>query len=195
MKLGSLVFVVVALVTACSSPAPTLVPTPTLVLPPSTIPLPTAADPKPTSAAVPTLAVSWQRMAITTANISVETPKDWKRIGTEWAWTRPNVAAQSVSINWNTRKPGWESTSMLPNHSVSLDAQPIEVMWGTGMLHTVQVSQSAAQGGKPTAVEAHAIVLTDKLAYDFSASAKTAEELATLQQVVQHMLDSVKMLK
>ncbi len=231
MKFARRVFVLLAvLLAACSSPAPALDPTPTLVpaatdLPP-TLPLlpPASVVPAPGVTVVPTLALSWQRVAITTGNISVETPKDWKRAGSEWMWIRPNAAppsagtpspgpataraqnagtpspgtpgtgAQSISIHWDARKGGWEPTAMLPNHSVSLDAQPIELSWGKGMLHTVQVSAPGAQGGQPVAVQIHAIILTEKLAYDFSASAQTPEELASLQPVIEHMLYSVKLL-
>ncbi len=134
----------------------------------------------------------WQRVQILGPNLSFEVPAGWKQQGKLYAWANPKANGQRVGINSMERKGGVEPTSILPEHAVSLDAAPVELKWGQGTKHTVEVTSSAGGGGSSVAVETHVIVLTDKFVVDVYASAATPEELDALWPTVQHMLDSVK---
>ncbi len=147
----------------------------------------------PASAKAAPLNITWDKVSIPEAGLNLEAPSGWPRRGNEWAWSRPDTRGQLVAVNWNSRAPGWEPTSMLPNHSVSLDARSLpEITWGTAMLHTVEVYDSAAGGGKLAAVEQHLIVLTDKRAFDFSISAPTVAALQVLKPLNLHMADTAR---
>jgi hypothetical protein len=192
-----------------AGPLPPIQPTSTLtptVLPTRTVvPTQTRRAPTPTRTRVPapptaratvapTLAVTWQRTQIAAAGLNVDTPSGWKRLGLEWAWARPQVDGQRIGINWATRKAGLEPTSLLPNHSVSLGATPVQVSWGTNaMSHTVEVLRPAAQGGGREAIERHILVLTGTRIYDFYASARTESDLAVLAAALEHLLQSVEL--
>ena len=81
---------------------------------------------------------------------------------------------------------------MLPNHSQTLQTTPVDLPWGKGTSYRLEVSDPAAAGGQPSSFEQHVVVnLGDKVAYDFCASAPTAEGLAKLQPILQQMLSSV----
>ncbi len=134
----------------------------------------------------------WQPVQLPDVNLSFEAPAGWKRLGQEWAWVSPQSDKQRVGVNWIKREAGVEPTSLLPNHSVSLDAAPLDLSWGTAMKHTVEVSDPAAAGGKTVAVETHVIVQTDNYVYDFYATAPNPEELDGLWLTLDHMLNSVK---
>ncbi len=134
----------------------------------------------------------WDRVQLKDVSLSIDAPAGWRRLGTEYAWASPASQDQRVGVNWMKREPGVEPTSLLPNHSVSMDAVPLDASWGTGMKHTVQVSAPDASGGATVAVEMHAIILTDNYVYDFYASAPDPQQLDELWTIVNHMINSVK---
>jgi len=135
--------------------------------------------------------INWQpRIRIADTELVLDLPAGWARQGTDWAWALLDAPGQLVGVNWNEREPGWEPTATLPNHAVMLDARPVQVGWSKAMSYTVQVFDSAAQGGQPIAVETHIIILAEKRAYDIYASARTADGLAALTPILKHMVDS-----
>lgn len=173
------------------SAAPTYTPLPTFTAAPTRL-LPTAAATQTVavtgSPTTPALSVKdWDRATIAEAGMSLDVPKSWKRLGTAWEWSVFIDGGPHIGATWADAGQGREPTAMLPGGAVSLDATPLELPWGKGMVYTVQVV-----AGKTTTIEAHAIIrVGSKRDYDFYASAPTQGELAALRPILQHMLESV----
>ena len=173
---------------------PTYTPMPTFTAEPARS-LPTAAASQTVAAMAPTATAAltvkdWDRATIAETGIALDIPKTWKRLGTAWEWSVYIDGGPHIGVSWADAGQGREPTAMLPAGAVSLDATPIELPWGKGMVYTVQVV-----AGKVTAIEAHAIIrLGSKRDYDFYASAPTQEDLTALRPILQHMLESVALL-
>ena len=190
----------------CTSYASTPTPAATLARQATTQPTPTGAhEPAPLTQGIPatptgpaqllsgsTPAAGVKRVIDPEIEISFEIPADWHQNGTGWSWSPPATDTVRIGINWNEIGPGWQPTSMLPNHSKTLKTAPIDLGWAQGTVYTVEVSAPAAAGGGPVAVEEHAVVVQKNglRGYDFYASAPTAAKLAALDPTFHHVLNS-----
>lgn len=176
------VFLVALLAAACAG-GTTASPTPTTVL--------TLASGSPV--ARPTEAGN--RISIPQIGLTFEVPAGWQRQGQDWIWAPVSPPAgsegQHIGVSWKEIRPGQEPEALfLPENAVMLDRTPgPELAWGTAATYRLQVMIPGGQG-QIQAVEVHVIVRgTDKY-YNFYASAPTAEELAALERVLQHVLAS-----
>jgi hypothetical protein len=115
-------------------------------------------------------------------------PAGWQQLNPELAWTPAISDGTRIGLNGVARTAGVEPTTILPNHAVMQGAQPVDLIWGDATAYTLEVSDSAAQGGQTVAIEKHIVVLTGDQVYDFYASAPTAAALATLSAPLERLL-------
>lgn len=136
---------------------------------------------------------------ITVAEVTMqfEVPADWARLGDENVWTPKDGGNLQLGFNWMPLEPPMiPEAVMLPNHAVSVSAEPVTLAWGAGQRITVEVYAPAAQNAPEPApviaVETHTLFqmqLGDtKYGLDFYASAPTAEALAALEPLFNHIL-------
>ncbi len=115
-------------------------------------------------------------------------PAGWQQLNPELAWTPAISDGTRIGLNWVARTAGVEPTMILPNHAVMQDAQPVDLIWGDATAYTLEVSDSAAQGGQTVAIEKRIVVLTGDQVYDFYASAPTAAALSSLSAPLERLL-------
>lgn len=149
---------------------------------------------------VPTIAApaAGRRVGIPEAGLSLQPPVGWERSESHWAWMPPGVEGQRVGLDWVELQPSVEpEAALLPGNSQVLSSEVVAVPWGQARWVTLEVRGSAegGQGQAPVvAVETHVLVATveggRRRGYDFYASAPTAEALASLQPVLEAMIQS-----
>jgi predicted small secreted protein len=141
----------------------------------------------------------WQRVDIPEANLSIDAPGGWTRFGNEWSWAPASVQPQTASrgkrvgVTWQAIGPGWKPTSVLPKNAHVIETTSLTVGGRRVTRYRVEVVAPPAEGGEHLATETHVIVTTpEKMAYDVYASAPTALEIIPLDNVLEHMVASIK---
>lgn len=158
-------------------------------LPPPDTTLPTEA---PVASATPQ--AEWLPVEIPEAGMSFAVPRAWLRLPPDWAWL-PNLdGTAKVGFAWKDIQPPQEATAaFIPTNAVSLGAEEIELSWGTGSHHTIEVR---ATGEQVESVQVHYLIRgSDNRVYDFYASAATAGELAALQPILEEILTAARPLQ
>jgi hypothetical protein len=159
----------------------------------SSSPAPEATEP-PTSDGM-----SFQVVEIPQVGLSFEMPADWQRIESEWAWAPGSESALRLGVNGVGLEPPMEPEAvLLPNHAQILDAVPIQLAWGEGRRFLLERYAPAAESDGAEvkapieAVEMHALSVIEldgeSLGLDLYASAPTAEALAGMEPLFQHVL-------
>lgn len=150
-----------------------------------------ATSPPASTGATPAV-TGWKRVQMPDMGISFEVPQNWQQLGIEYAWGPSANGGLHTGVNANDVGPGWEPTSMLPNHSQVLQSTPMDLGWAKATVYTVQVSDSAAEGGSAQGIQTHIIAVAGgKRAYDFYASGRNSDDMALLQPVLQHMVSTI----
>jgi len=158
---------------------------------------PTATPPSPTAEPQ-----AYQQVDVPQVGLAFEVPHDWQRLEPELAWMPKDAGNCRLGFNWMDIQPPMEAeAAMLPNHSQTIQSNPVELSWGKGRLFTVEVYAPAAQGGDTRApvqsVETHIVIVVSqensRRAFDFYASGPTAGQLDILEPSLQHMLNSARL--
>lgn len=135
------------------------------------------------------VAGGWQEVHLPETGISFEVPADWVKIGQKWSQSgQPQLF---VGVNWATTGGAWSPASMLPNNGKVVSRESVELGWGAGVRYRIEVRGPT---GEVNAVEEHLIAPLDQnIAYDFFAGGPTAQDLDRLQDVYQHLLNTVSL--
>jgi hypothetical protein len=142
---------------------------------------------------------AYRRVEIPDVGLVLEVPSDWQRLDPEWVWFPDDTGDLRIGIKWADIQPPMEPEAMmLPNHSQTLQSEPVELDWGNGRRFTVEVYGPAIQGGDTQApvqsVETHILVIASqgdaRRAFDFYASGRTTEQITSLEPALQRVLDS-----
>jgi hypothetical protein len=140
------------------------------------------------------------------AGLAVEVPVAWYRFEPAWAWSPYESAVPRVGVWWEDVQPPMEiEAAMLPQNSVVLESEPMELGWASARWYTVEVYASAdpSTGSEATptvgAVEMHVLIVlphkSGRRVLDLYASARNAEELLTLRPVLEKMVTSATLLQ
>ncbi len=164
---------------------------------------PSKADPTPPSAMPPREEGSAQytRVDIPEAGVAVEVPVAWYRFEPAWAWSPYESAVPRVGVWWQDMQPPMEiEAAMLPQNSVVLESESVELDWADGRWYTVELYAAASSGtgseATPSvrAVEMHVLIAlpqgSDRRVVDLYGSARNAGELQTLRPVLEQMVTS-----
>ena len=184
---------------ATQTPSTPTSPATPVIISPTSLPLtPTPgllqAVPTPYAVSDPTKPQSpWISIQIPGQGGSFEVPKEWKQVGSDWAWSPNDSGWPRVGLKWSDVGPGWQPTMMLPDRSQVLQSTPTSLNGITATLYTLEVTGAAPHAGVQTR-ETHVVAHIAKTrAYDFWASGRSLEELETARLVLQHMLTSVRL--
>jgi hypothetical protein len=169
---------------------------------------PSKADPTRPSAAPPREEWSerYTHVDMPDAGVAVEVPVAWYRFEPAWAWSPYESAVPRVGVWWQDVQPPVEiEAAMLPQNSVILESEPVELDWASARWYTVEVyaAPDSGQGSEPTptirAVETHVLIVipqqSQRRVLDLYGSARQAEELLTLRPVLEHMVTSATLLQ
>lgn len=131
----------------------------------------------------------YQVVEVKEAGVSFEIPKTWAKLGNNYQWS-PNAKSSSwISFKWTNIEDSthWQPTQMLPKQDNFLGPYQTDLGWERGLLFVVQVRTPEK---KVERFEIHTIIprMTAGIAYDFSASADTLEQLKTIDAVHQHFI-------
>jgi len=152
----------------------------------------------------PGATLNYETITIAEVGLSFDAPANWERLDGMLAWSPSDVGQPRVGMQWKDIQPPMEmEAAMLPQNSVTLEAEPVELSWGQGRCYTIEVYAAAAQsGGKETtpqilAVESHVLIAVTtnggRRVFDLYASARNAEELLSLQPVLERMWTSASL--
>jgi hypothetical protein len=141
---------------------------------------------------------AYERVPVAEAGLSLEVPADWTQVDAT-TWISPEDEDLCLGVAWaDLEAPQEVEAVMLPQPALVLDAEPVELPWGSGRRFTVEVYGEAAEGegqAPVEAVEAHVLVVVDqggtRRAFDVYAGAPSAEQLAALEPVLQRASTSV----
>jgi hypothetical protein len=147
--------------------------------------------------------MSFQVVEIPQVGLSFEMPADWQRIESEWAWAPGSESALRLGVNGVGLEPPMEPEAvLLPNHAQILDAVPIQLAWGEGRRFLLERYAPAAESDGAEvkapieAVEMHALSVIEldgeSLGLDLYASAPTAEALAGMEPLFQHVVGTAQ---
>jgi hypothetical protein len=169
---------------------------------------PSKADPTQPSAVPPReeLSERYTRVDIAEAGVAVEVPVAWYRFEPAWAWSPYESAVPRVGVWWQDVQPPVEiEAAMLPENSVILESEPMDLDWASARWYTVEVyaAPDSGPGSEPTptirAVETHVLIVipqhSERRVLDLYGSARQAEELLTLRPVLEHMVTSATLLQ
>lgn len=140
----------------------------------------------------------YERVQVAGAGLSLEVPCGWTQVeaGT---WAASEDEALRLGVRWADLEPPQEAeAALLPQPAQVLDAEPVELTWGSGRRFTVEVYGQAVEGAGQApveAVETHVLVVVERdgarRAIDVYAGAPSAGELAGLESVLERALASV----
>lgn len=163
--------------------------------------VPEAQDSEPNKPHMPPLPgqETYQRVAIADTGLSVEVPAGWMRLDPEWAWMPAEGSNLRLGVNWMELQPPVEpEAAVLPNHAQVLASEQVTLSWGQGRRVVLEVYAPAAQGGDAKApvesVQMHALIVVNqdgvRRGYDLYVVGGTAEELAGLEPLLTHVLET-----
>lgn len=144
--------------------------------------------------------ISFAPVTIVEADLTVEVPKGWERRMPDWIWDATGEQSPWVGVRWVDLQPPQEpEAALLPENAQILDSEEADLTWAKGRIFTLEVYESAAQGGDAQApavsMEQHlVVVMTEdggRRAYDFFAAAENAEALEGVMPVYHHLLGSI----
>ena len=141
----------------------------------------------------------YQEVDIPEAGLVFEVPASWLQLEPEWDWSPDGANSLRIGVNWMDIQPPQEvEAAMLPTPSQVIHSEPVELGWVSGRSFTVEVYAPAAQGDDTQAtvqsVETHVLIVVSlkdtRRAFDFYASGQTAAQLAILEPLLQHLLET-----
>ncbi len=154
---------------------------------------PSVGDPDP---------LEYQAVTIPEAGLVLEVPVSWEQRAPQWAWEPLGNQGQQVGVKWLDVQPPQEvEAALLPTPSQIVESEEVDLAWAKGRSFTLEVYGPTTESGDSkapiVAMEQHVIVVVEqdsgRRAYDFYASAKTAEQLAVVKPVFHQMLASTNM--
>ena len=182
---------------------PDTAPTPTTeVMEPSATPTETTLAPTATQPPVePTEEVPlvYGGVDVSDAGLTFEVPDSWIRLEPEWTWAPEPDAGLQIGVNWLDLEPPQEAeAAMLPSPSEVVSSEPIDLAFGSGRRVVINVLAPATEGGDAQApvesTQIHVLITLveddTRRAYDFYAVGHDGDQLAVIDPVLQHMLDS-----
>lgn len=167
-------------------------------------PLPTVvpfASVTPTHTADP---LTYERVEIAEAGLSFEVPTSWQRLDGAWAWSADGAEWPCVEVRWRELPPPLEpEAAMLPSPASIRESTPTTLGWGEGRRVTIEIygSQPVSDDIRAPiiAAETHVIIVVQRdgrrYAYDFAARARTVEELAGPQAILDQLLVSSQLVR
>ena len=157
---------------------------------PGPLPLTPAAPAGTAVASEPALPVmGWERVVIPEIGIAFDIPAGWQQQGSEWTWAAPGPGAPRVGINWQDVTQGWRPAMLLPEGAQILQQRQEWFGLVPGTSFVVLVEEDQADG---LPYQTHVVVRLGSRAYDAFSAARSAEELAQMDQLVEHILASVR---
>ena len=140
----------------------------------------------------------YTRVDLTEAGLSLEVPTTWTQIDAA-TWAPPEDDAIRLGVRSAMLEPPQEPEAvLLPQPAQVLDAQPVELVWGSGRRFTVEVYGEAEEGtgqAPVESVETHVLVVIERdgarWAIDVYTQAPSAGQLAEIEDVLQRALASV----
>lgn len=143
---------------------------------------------------------SYRPVEVADLGLTFEVPANWRQLGSGLAWAPGGEASPHLAFNWvELPPPNQIEAAMLPSPAQILSSEPVTLPWGEGRRFKVACYGSSAtdEGEGQMEVEAvHVHVLfthsgkNGRLGLDFYAVAESDEELARIEPVLQHLLDS-----
>lgn len=140
---------------------------------------------------------AYVNVTLAEAGLSLDVPSGWTE-SEPAVWAAPEDAALRLGVGWADLQPPMQAeAALLPQPAQILDSEPVELDWGSGRRFTLEVYGEAVEGeGKAPvkAVETHILVVVElaggRRAFDIYVSAPDAEQLATLEPMLQRALAS-----
>ncbi len=140
-----------------------------------------------------TTVTNWQRVQIPDLNVSFDVPSGWHQVGNEWSWSPSTSGQPLIGFNWANTDANFLPTSFLPANVQIVRTDSVDLGWAKATRYTVNVIDPNNESAPPSSVQVHTIAQTpDNRAYDLFISGHNADEVASLQPVVEHMLTSVR---
>jgi len=142
---------------------------------------------------------TFERVEVADTGLSFEVPAGWLRLDPEWAWVPAEGSSLRLGVDWMALQPPMEpEAALLPSPSQVLVSEQVALSWGQGQRVVLEVYVPAEQGGDAKApvasVEMHVLVVVDqegvRRGYDLYARGGTAEELAGLEPLLAHVLET-----
>ena len=138
------------------------------------------------------------RVHLTDVGMSFEVPADWIE-GPSTVWTAAGDDSLRLGVKWVDLQPPQEpEAALLPQPAQILESESVALTWGSGRRFTLEVYGEAVEGGGQApveSVETHVLVVIERKggrrAFDVYVSARNAEQLAGLEDVLAHALASV----
>lgn len=139
------------------------------------------------------------RVKVAGTGLSVEVPAGWLRLDPEWIWVPAEGSSLRLGANWMPLPPPMEpEAALLPGPAQVLDSEQVTLSWGQGRRVVLEVYGPAEQGRDAKApvgsVETHVLIVVNEAGtrrgYDLYARGATAEELASLEPLLDHMLET-----
>ena len=139
------------------------------------------------------------RVEVAGTDLSFEVPAGWLRLDPDWIWVPAEGSSLRLGVDWAPLQPPVEAEAvLLPGPSQVLDSEQVTLSWGQGRRTVLEVYGPAGQGGDAQApvesVEIHVLIVVNesgvRRGYDLYASGATADEVASLEPLLDHMLET-----
>ncbi|MGC9400131.1 MAG: FG-GAP repeat domain-containing protein [Anaerolineae bacterium] len=138
------------------------------------------------------------RVSIAEAGLSLEVPAAWTEIAPRM-WAASEESPWRLGVRWvDLRPPQEPEAALLPQPAQILEAEAVEIPWGSGRRFTVEVYGEAEEGAgqaQVQTVETHTLITVEeegkRRAYDLYVSAPDTRRLRNLESTLQHALASL----
>nr|MBN1229479.1 hypothetical protein [Anaerolineae bacterium] len=155
---------------------------------------------QPPGADAPVEGEEWAAVSIPEAGLDFEIPAGWFRLEPDWQWQATPDDTSLIGVRWADIDPPAEPEAiMLPDNAVMLDRVPVELDWTTAYRYTVEVYAEAEAGDadpQVVSVEHHVLITitgdNGRRVIDCYAAATSADDLAVLEAVLDHMVHSLE---
>jgi hypothetical protein len=157
-------------------------------------------EPLPPAPAEGTQLSDYGPVVIPDLDLTLEVPQSAARLEPLWEWAMADVPEGRLGFNYMPFEPPREPEAILPNHSLVLESEEMDLGWSQGRGYLLELYAPAAEGGDTQApveaVERHILVVTEvageRYLLDFYASAPTSEGLAQLEGRLLHLAHFVE---
>ncbi len=144
------------------------------------------------AAVLSTEGMAYDPMMLGEASLTLDVPRPWLRFGIEKAWGPDREGAVKVGITWKDLQAGQEiEAAMIPEGAEVLGAEPVTFALGDGNKMRINV-----KGANGVTSEVHVLVVAQegstRRAYDIFGTASSEAELAAIEPVVNHMVETLK---
>lgn len=140
----------------------------------------------------------YEVMTVADLGLLLEVPVDWEQVGSDLAWAADGADAR-VGFEYVALEPPMEiEAAMLPDSAQIVSSDPVNLEWASGRRFTLAVFGSTTEEDDARAdvesIQTHVLLTVDRdgtrWGLDFYISALTADRLAEIEPVLQHMLDT-----